>query len=274
MYNFAILFKLLRAFGLMPGLLAYLKFVKDRLHRPNSSATYTVSIPGSDRVATLRVRCSDWVVFDQVFVRGEYKIASVIHDTAVRNIYNNILSSGRIPLIIDCGANIGLASVFFKAEFPKAEIYAVEPDSRNFEILKRNITGLPGVFGVKAGVWHRDAKLRIHNSGTADHWGLQVTEAQGDHQPDDIDAIAVPQLLSIKADYALFIVKIDIEGSEREMMRNNNEWVDETPLIIAETHDWMLPWRGTGHSLFSVTTRRVRDYLLQGENIFCILRPS
>ena len=41
-------------------------------------------------------------------------------------------------VIIDAGANIGFASVFYKNKFPNSRIVALEPEKENFNWLKKN----------------------------------------------------------------------------------------------------------------------------------------
>ena len=43
------------------------------------------------------------------------------------------------PLILDCGANLGMASLYFKWLYPKARVRAFEPDPSTFELLKQNL---------------------------------------------------------------------------------------------------------------------------------------
>jgi tRNA1(Val) A37 N6-methylase TrmN6 len=43
------------------------------------------------------------------------------------------------PVIIDCGANMGLSLLFFSINYPNAKIYAFEPDVSVLEYLERNI---------------------------------------------------------------------------------------------------------------------------------------
>jgi hypothetical protein len=64
------------------------------------------------------------------------------------------------------------------------------------------------------------------------------------------------------------IVKVDIEGSEVQLFRSNLEWVEQTPLIVFELHDWLGGWRGTGHAVFSCLSTHRRDYMQRGENMF------
>jgi tRNA1(Val) A37 N6-methylase TrmN6 len=41
--------------------------------------------------------------------------------------------------VFDCGANIGFATIFFKWLFPKARIYAFEPDPATYALLEKNV---------------------------------------------------------------------------------------------------------------------------------------
>jgi len=43
------------------------------------------------------------------------------------------------------------------------------------------------------------------------------------------------------SEYEPFIAKIDIEGAEFDLFRENLEWVDATPIITIELHDWHTP---------------------------------
>ena len=58
-------------------------------------------------------------------------------------IYREIVARGAVPLIVDLGANIGTATLFFVEQFPEARIEAVEPDRANFELLRHNTVGDP-----------------------------------------------------------------------------------------------------------------------------------
>src|SRR6478735_7707633 len=70
----------------------------------------------------LRNGSSDVHVFSQVIYDREYELKYRVKPT----------------VIVDCGANIGLATIFFKNKFPDATIIAVEPESSNFKVLQKN----------------------------------------------------------------------------------------------------------------------------------------
>jgi hypothetical protein len=48
-------------------------------------------------------------------------------------------SHSREPVIFDCGSNIGMSVLFFKAVYPHARITAFEPDPGTYKVLNRNI---------------------------------------------------------------------------------------------------------------------------------------
>lgn len=43
------------------------------------------------------------------------------------------------PIIIDCGANIGISVLFFKFIYPDCSIVAFEPNPQAFKLLKKNV---------------------------------------------------------------------------------------------------------------------------------------
>ena len=176
-------------------------------------------------------------------------------------------------MIIDAGGNIGLAAFWFAMAFPQAYIVSVEPDAANFAILCRNIA----VFGdrivpVHGAVTETARSVHIINP-EAGSSGFQIGPAdasgEGALQGFTVDA------LSRKIERGqLFIVKIDIEGSQRALFSANTDWIDEAQLIAIEIDDWQFPWQATCENFFRAMSSRRFDYLLSGENMFCFRHLS
>ena len=61
-------------------------------------------------------------------------------------------TKAKVPLIIDCGANAGYASIYFSNEFPKAKIYSIEPESKNYEVLRQNTIDFENIFPVQKAI--------------------------------------------------------------------------------------------------------------------------
>jgi FkbM family methyltransferase len=62
---------------------------------------------------------------------------------------------------IDAGANIGMATLFFSHDYPRAKLFAIEPEASNFTILKKNCVGLPNVVFINAALWPTEQALVI-----------------------------------------------------------------------------------------------------------------
>ena len=63
--------------------------------------------------------------------------------------------------IIDGGANIGTASIFFANRYPNAKIVAVEPESQNIEMMEYNLKNYPQVKIIHAALWNRNTELAV-----------------------------------------------------------------------------------------------------------------
>jgi hypothetical protein len=70
------------------------------------------------------------------------------------------------PCIIDCGANIGMSILFFKARYPDASILAFEPDALSFSSLTHTIesNGLTGVAAEQAAVAEHGGTVVIYRN--------------------------------------------------------------------------------------------------------------
>jgi FkbM family methyltransferase len=70
-------------------------------------------------------------LFDEIFVKLDYFFASRRAD----------------PFILDCGSNIGISILFFKALYPEARIVGFEPEEYTCTLLEKNVAsnGLSGV---------------------------------------------------------------------------------------------------------------------------------
>jgi FkbM family methyltransferase len=137
--------------------------------------------------------------------------------------------------IVDGGAHIGFASIYFANRFPQATIIAVEPEAANYALARQNLAPYPNVHLVRGGIWCRDAWLAIKNPH-ADSWAFRVLEvadhAEGSFQGHSIDSL----LRSFGLDGAE-LVKLDIEGAEIEVFgRGTLRWLDRTEAVVIELH--------------------------------------
>ena len=57
----------------------------------------------------------------------------------------SIVNNLKPEVIIDVGAHIGAASLFFAKSYPKSQIFSFEPTTINFSLLQKNMKYFPNV---------------------------------------------------------------------------------------------------------------------------------
>lgn len=138
------------------------------------------------------------------------------------------------PIIIDGGANIGIFSVACLNKKPNCKIIAIEPENRNFELLKRNIGYNCNL--IKGGIWSHSCKLELIDRKTGD-WGFMVRETDRNDE-DIIEAVSIHDIIMKFNLPQIDLLKLDIEGSEYEIFSNDyNVWLPYINAIVIETHD-------------------------------------
>lgn len=146
------------------------------------------------------------------------------------------MDAGRKPIIIDAGANIGAASLWFSMQFPNATILAVEPDPNNAAQCRRNAAALSSITVFECAIGARDGCVALSNPEN-EAWAVQTSRvASGD---EGVAISTVSSLLDVVPNGELFIVKIDIEGFEADLFSENCDWARTATVIYIEPHDWM-----------------------------------
>lgn len=226
-----------------------------------------LKVPGLAGPMRLRRNVSDLATFWQVMVKEEYSIASFPQKKRLLEKYSERVAAGQRPLIVDCGANVGCAAVWFASKFEHAQVIAVEPDADNFAMLVANARPYSNIKCVRGAVWTGRGQLVVTNreGGAA---GLRVTEVAEIDGLQPVEAYSLEDILMMSSTNAPMIVKIDIEGAEAQLFEANTDWVARTDLIIVELHDWLIPWGGTSRPLMRCVSQIPFDYVFQGENFF------
>jgi FkbM family methyltransferase len=230
----------------------------------------TISYRQSVREIFVRPNTSDTEVVGQIFVDKAFDISRLKRIGELKAFLSKARQSGKRPLIIDAGANIGLTSIYFSAQCQDALIVAIEPEPSNFAMLFNNVDGLQ-VLPIPCALAATPHTAVVVDTGEG-FWAFQTREAApADNSQYTVDCITVNEIYSAHRTEAFpFIVKVDIEGGEKELFENNIEWVKETPIIIVELHDWMLPRQQVALPFLRAISNLDRDFVHFGENIFSI----
>ena len=85
-------------------------------------------IGGEDREFYVRAESSDAQVINQIFCDLDFDISKLTRFDDVEDFLRKARANGKRPLIIDGGANIGAASVYFSGQCQDALVVAIEPE--------------------------------------------------------------------------------------------------------------------------------------------------
>ena len=219
------------------------------------------------RLFYYRAGSSDELVLRQVFQERHHAFEHWQRAPELLALIARRSEAGQRPLVIDGGANLGASTVFFASKIPEARIVAVEPAPQNFELLQKNTAGL-NVDLRQAALGATPGRAEIVDPGQG-HWSYRVAEAVGDSG--SVPVVTLDDIYrAYRTGHFPFLVKLDIEGGEKELFSANTEWMRSTPVIIIEPHDWMLPKTETVRPFLERILLDRRDILVQGENIVAI----
>jgi FkbM family methyltransferase len=213
----------------------------------------------------LREGTSDHAVLEQIFHTEEFNISTAPQFAWVRAAYDRMLAVGDTPLIIDCGANIGLSALYFASHLPKAKIVGIEPARDNVELARKNTGHNPLIEIVEAAVHDEATALELVDP-EAEKFAYRVREA-GARTAKSVKAVTIDTIMRRHGAKRNLIVKVDIEGGEQALFRSKIGWLDRTNLLIVETHDWLFPGQGTSRTLFSAMLGRKFEVIHKGEYI-------
>lgn len=196
-----------------------------QLFGTSKNSTVFARMKNSPQKIYLRNIASDKQIFQQIFLREELNV-----------------NFSTIPsVIVDGGANIGMATLYLKMKYPDANIFAIEPDDSNFQILKRNAKGLTSITCYKNALWYRPAFLEIINKDAGNE-SFIVNEVKGNNRIDILKGITLREIMEENKLFTIDLLKLDIEGSETGLFKSDYEsWLSKVKNLLVETHNWINP---------------------------------
>lgn len=189
--------------GLTPFKIAYLKNAANKLRSYSLFGKSLQYINGYDLYHSL----------EEIFIEEVYKI-----------------KLPAAPVIIDCGANIGLSVLYFKRNYPDAKIIAFEPDTDNYTLIKNNIETykLDNVDLRKEAVWIDEVTLNFQSMNSL---GSMITDEKG-NDTYEVKGIRLKNLLGEKVD----LLKMDIEGAEYQVLLDIQDQLPNVNNMFIEYH--------------------------------------
>ncbi len=176
---------------------------------------------GHDHSLRLRRGLVDRRVFLDVFAGRVYRTEFIPSDAR---------------LIVDAGAHAGFAACYFAQHAPRARIVALEPDQSNYSRLVLNTRSHDNVTPIQAALWREDGSLYVRNTDRS--WNIQVSP---DPPGTPVRAVSVPTLLRDTGMETIDVLKMNVEGAERDIFSGPVDWLANVRVLMIQLHDQYWP---------------------------------
>lgn len=173
-----------------------------------------------------------WVVVrglvHPIFIRPGTEDVSSVLNNIFREEYGQVSNDLAPRLIIDAGAYIGDTSAYFMSRFRAAQVIALEPNTESFQLASENLRPYGArVELLNVALCRDEGTVKIAGHST----GAGVSESGF-----EVQAVSMQSLMRERGLDSVDILKMDIEGSELEVLKNSSDWLPKIKLLLLETH--------------------------------------
>lgn len=190
-------------------------------HRAEVTPRFT---PGQIRMMDLDLRYSDLLTFcpqwQDIFVKRALAFKS----------------ASSTPRILDCGANVGLASLFFRRHYPHARITAFEADPALFAILSENLeaNGAGDVEARHEALWTSTGTLTFQCEGS-DSGMISSLPGAVDGRAATVPSLRLRDVLD---EGPIDLLKLDIEGAEDAVLADCEPVLHRVKALVMDLHEF------------------------------------
>jgi FkbM family methyltransferase len=138
------------------------------------------------------------------------------------------------PRILDCGANVGLASLYFTQRYPRARISAYEADPNLAAIVGANLktNGAADAQVVSAALWTSNGELNFRCEGS-DSGMIESLPGAFDGRSVVVRSLRLRDLLEAEP---IDLLKLDIEGAEDPVLADCEPVLHRVRAMIMDLH--------------------------------------
>lgn len=189
-----------------------------------------------------------------------YQDLGVYYEIFMEEAYD-LPTSMEVQYILDLGSHIGLSINYFKQKFPFSSIVGFEPDIYNFKLLKKNVRSKSvKVFNYAISTYNGEAPFSQALRGINSKVSTDGTET--------VQSITLESAIVLSKFEYVDILKIDIEGFEKEILNGSMIWKSKVKRIIMEyhapedSHYWEYFFKANGFNTFV----RPNSHIIFAEN--------
>jgi FkbM family methyltransferase len=163
-----------------------------------------------------------------------HAFASQWHDVMVKGSIDVTLDTPS-PRVLDCGAHVGLVSLWARRRWPAARVTAFEADPDIAEMLRDNLqrNGAGDVDIVAAAVWTQEGTVTFRAPGS-DAGAIDLVAADTAGSRREVRSVRLRDWLTERID----LLKLDIEGAELDVLEDSADRLSNVENIHLEVHDF------------------------------------
>ena len=208
----------------------FLVYVSNRFYSKNKNES--INIQANQKKVTFTIsNIDDLIAFYEIFVLETYKARD-----SVKN-------------IIDLGANIGVASLYFALRYPNAKIFACEPNPEVFSVLSKNLSSFENVKTYPFLLSDETNEQKTFFVSSNRSHSSSVLNRGEEFESCSVRSFKLVDLLEFLKLKKVDFLKFDIEGSEFDLFKELNEL--NINQFIGEVHMDLAP-EGTNLESFNL----------------------
>lgn len=167
-------------------------------------------------------------------------VPHILKEIFIDKIYDPFFRNKKDLVVVDCGANIGLFSLY-ASKYAK-KIYAIEPSQSHHEHFKGNIedNGIKNVGLVKKALSNTNGTAKFYHSDNVTMFSLKQEVNSKPSEVETVETIMIDKLFEeLKLEYVDFL-KLDVEGSETEIICGSGfeKVAHKIGALMVEWHAW------------------------------------
>lgn len=174
-----------------------------------------------------------------------YRKNSVDHDVLAHSFENDIFystvpeyKSSRFATVIDVGAHIGTFSIYSLASAKGGKIYALEPNSESFELLKKNIVEnnlTEHIIPLQYALSDQQGSQKLYLD--SENWGHSLTNSDL-KDFEEVVSIDLGTLFKVEKITECDLIKFNCEGAEFPIILSlDNRTLEKTKMMIVLFHE-------------------------------------
>jgi len=141
--------------------------------------------------------------------------------------------------ILDIGANVGAAAVYFHLHYPDAQVICYEPSHQNIEYLVANTESIKNIHINPYGLYDKTMTVPLFDGKDTCAQRSIVRNNETHGNSESIQLVSVSEEIKRLQHDTLSIIKIDTEGCEIPILSEISKYLDTVNLIYLEYHSEM-----------------------------------